>query len=208
MWVEKNIGYLYAMELCAQFIYDTDDIESINDPVLPSAVESIQVLGHVWNPYPQLGFGSNSWPQGFPIEQIHAENTKSIRRISEKHCCKNLIGIVQFVAASNTDVDVPLRFPQRVGNQTTKYIAIPSHAMSPYNAKSTLHHYDVFWGLMLPIAVPEQAFDILRGYLTQRFLWDIKRELVFSLDMYGLFFPKTVIIYSSYIYLHPKHSNS
>ena len=44
---------------------------------------------------------------------------------------------------------------------------IPTQVLSPYNAQATLHFYDAFWALYLPITVPGRVSDIWRSYFSQ-----------------------------------------
>ena len=43
-------------------------------------------------------------------------------------------------------------------------VKIPSHAVTPYNAQATLHFYEAFWALYLPVTVAGRVSDIWRSY--------------------------------------------
>ena len=48
-------------------------------------------------------------------------------------------------------------------------LRIPPSTYSPYNAQASLHFYDAFWGLYLPVTVAGRVSDIWRSYFTQYF---------------------------------------
>ena len=47
---------------------------------------------------------------------------------------------------------------------------IPENVVTPYNAQATLHFYDAFWALYLPVTVAGRVSDIWRSYFTQSIL--------------------------------------
>ena len=57
--------------------------------------------------------------------------------------------------------------------------------MAPYNAQATLHFYEAFWGLYLPITVPGRVSDIWRSYFTQ--------ALFPQLDLHLAFLPRPIV---------------
>ena len=46
-------------------------------------------------------------------------------------------------------------------------LKVPKNAYSPYNAQASMHFYDAFWGLYLPVTVAGRVSDIWRSYFTQ-----------------------------------------
>jgi hypothetical protein len=46
-------------------------------------------------------------------------------------------------------------------------LKIPQNIVTPYNAQATLHFYDAFWALYLPVTVAGRVSDIWRSYFTQ-----------------------------------------
>ena len=62
---------------------------------------------------------------------------------------------------------------------------IPKHILAPYNAQATLHFYEAFWGLYLPITVPGRVSDIWRSYFTQ--------ALFPKLDLHLAFLPRPIV---------------
>ena len=49
-------------------------------------------------------------------------------------------------------------------------LKIPQNVATPYNAQATLHFYDAFWALYLPVTVASRVSDIWRSYFTQSLL--------------------------------------
>merc|ERR1719157_306801 len=58
-------------------------------------------------------------------------------------------------------------------------LVLPPGVFAPYNAQATVHMYDGFWGLLLPVTVHGRVSDIWRSFLTQKLLWDIGEVLAF-----------------------------
>lgn len=58
-------------------------------------------------------------------------------------------------------------------------LALPPGIFAPYNAQATVHQYDSFWGLLLPVTVHGRVSDIWRAYLTHKLLWDICQVVSF-----------------------------
>ena len=44
---------------------------------------------------------------------------------------------------------------------------MPKGTVAPYNAQATVHFYDSFWGLLLPMTVAGRVSDIYRSYFSQ-----------------------------------------
>ena len=85
--------------------------------------------------------------------------------------------MIQSLADIQPDVDAvfrltkktPFNFNRPEGPALTqqKIIQLPHHTFAPYNAQATVHHYDSFWALLLPITVPGRVSDIWRSYFAQ-----------------------------------------
>ena len=58
-------------------------------------------------------------------------------------------------------------------------LRIPPGTYSPYNAQASLHFYDAFWGLYLPVTVAGRVSDIWRSYFTQYFFKYLNLNLGF-----------------------------
>ena len=205
----KNIGYLFALQQGAQFIYDTDDdnelLSSTLDISFTKSISPLQarVRGLVWNPYPFFGF-KEGWPRGLPLDQVMRRpisaspaNNSQWNPIKEFTCTNNsppqnnlthlggaVGGVWQFVVRGDTDVDAIYRLTRGIPFADFKtsgdVVSLSPGVMAPYNAQATLHHYDAFWGLLLPASVHGRVSDIWRAYITQRIMWDVGGRLHFA----------------------------
>lgn len=129
----KNIGYLYAIAHGAEIIFDFDD-----DNLLPQSSRNgkttvfpplydTKVLKHAamvvtgpkaFNHHSLMGatVRGNTWPRGFPLTQIH--NKAALGKIAmEATTYRHLsipreVGVLQFVADKNPDVDAIHRLVQ------------------------------------------------------------------------------------------------
>ena len=52
-------------------------------------------------------------------------------------------------------------------NQERPILKIPSDKITPYNAQATIHFYNAFWALYLPITVSGRVSDIWRSFVAQ-----------------------------------------
>eukprot|EP00171_Calliarthron_tuberculosum_P012949 IDg12949t1 len=119
----KNIGYLYAIENGAKFIWDTDDSNILKDPdALTKLVTSTQKLSEevslvdgnhfLWNPHPYFKpvhlrssqVEDLGWPRGFPIEYVKDESTQTGASKSLS-VLRSDIGVYQSLADNEPDVD-------------------------------------------------------------------------------------------------------
>jgi len=95
--------------------------------------------------------------------------------------------VQQFLADEDPDVDAVFRLTRELPCSfeglppaTPEVMAIPQKVFSPYNAQATVHLYEAFWGLLLPVTVHGRVSDIWRAYLTQKLLWDVGQGLAFT----------------------------
>ena len=85
------------------------------------------------------------------------------------------MSIIQSLADVQPDVDAifrltkktPFNFIRPGGTEKADIIQLPHHTFAPYNAQATVHHYNSFWTLMLPMTVPGRVSDIWRSYFAQ-----------------------------------------
>lgn len=92
-YLRKIVGYLYAIEHGAKYIYETDDDNAALDGLLGFRYEHFHGLetdcdtqSTFVNPYAYFG-QSSVWPRGFPLEMISEKNLAfncSKYRISDK----------------------------------------------------------------------------------------------------------------------------
>jgi hypothetical protein len=48
-------------------------------------------------------------------------------------------------------------------------LRVPNNVLTPYNAQATLHYYDSFWALFLPVSIAGRVSDIWRSFVGQAF---------------------------------------
>ncbi|XP_033632604.1 probable glycosyltransferase STELLO2 [Asterias rubens] len=180
----KNIGYMYAIEHGAKVIYDTDDDNGLLADLMPDFevhfAQHVKLDSYVWNPYPEFGPSTHIWPRGFPLNRITDDTTKSLTLVGAAK--GEDIGVVQYLAQHDPDVDAIYRMTYDLPydfNLEPKRFVLPPRVLSPYNAQTTHHSQDAFWGMLLPITVHSRVSDIWRSYFTQRLLWDIGKRLSF-----------------------------
>ena len=205
----KNIGYMFAIHHGARLIYDTDDDNELLSSVIyvtfTKTTSPLQARPRslVWNPYPFFGF-EGGWPRGLPLDQVTrkpASASPTNNRLWFKGkgwTCNNgspplnnithlrgaVGGVWQFVVRGDTDVDAIYRLTRGIPfaefETSDDVVSLSPGVMAPYNAQATLHHYDAFWGLLLPASVHGRVSDIWRSYFTQRLMWDVGGRLHFA----------------------------
>ena len=194
-YTRKNLGYLYAIALGAETLFDTDDDNDMNaaikvidpdDPHYETVFNPEMTKDTVINPYKHFG-RSDIWPRGYPLEQIDAKKNYSMA--STLIMPPELEGralVLQGLADLDPDVDAIFRLTNPEDIATVHFdkkaspIKLARGIASPFNSQNTLWHKDAFWGMLLPITVTFRATDIMRGYWCQRMLWDIGAVLAFG----------------------------
>ena len=188
-YTRKNIGYLYAIQNGAKFIYDTDDdnkpIVNLNgyfnfrdyDYGLIYDSSAPRVL----NPYSHFG-QPLIWPRGYPLSEIpknHYNNYVCGRRRTSF--------VQQGVVNGDPDVDAIFRLTKTMNykkidinfDKSAPSIQYPIYKISPYNSQNTLFTYDAFWSLYLPYTVTFRLTDIWRSYWAQRLMWLLNGTVTF-----------------------------
>jgi len=94
--------------------------------------------------------------------------------------------VQQFLADEDPDVDAVFRLTRKLPcgfnglpEDLPEVLATPPQVFLPYNAQATVHLYEAFWGLLLPVTVHGRVSDIWRAYLTQKLLWDVGQVVAF-----------------------------
>lgn len=201
----KNVGYLYAIERGADFIFDLDD-DNLVDRSKQGPVHSVLrgkgvglddvplVVGSpgVVNPYPyfapsnKAGEAIFAWPRGLPLASVRDEATALTQaRIDESgarlHAAK--LGVVQSLANGDPDVDAVYRLTRDIPfdfKLEGRVVALGDGLFAPWNAQATLVAKPAFWGLLLPSSVDGRVSDIWRGYLASRLLWETEFRVAFA----------------------------
>ena len=186
-YTRKNIGYLYAIEHGAKFIYETDDDNFPYDGKITFTEKALanfityKTSSHIVNPYGYFG-QSSIWPRGYPLDHIgDPQDHKFI------NCSDVKPGIQQGVVDGDPDIDAIFRLTRKDRgikldvqfDKTAPPIALPGQTMAPFNSQNTFFHENAFWSLLLPTTVAFRVTDIWRGYWAQRLLWDVGANLIF-----------------------------
>jgi len=205
------VGYLYAIQHGAQFIYDTDDDNAPDGNVssfdqhfavnngqagMRGLVVSPEPRSRVKNPY--VHFGQDSiWPRGYPLDEIGRNYTPLYT------ACRSVTpAIQQGLVSGDPDVDAILRLtkkkayaPLNIQFDSRAPPAIyPQGLFAPFNSQNTVFLYDAFWALPLPVSVPFRVTDIWRGFWAQPLLWRTGNYL-------GFFAPHTTQVRNPHNYL-------
>ncbi|KAI0222595.1 hypothetical protein LSAT2_026146, partial [Lamellibrachia satsuma] len=187
-YTRKTVGYLFAIEHGARYIYETDDDNILMDGFRCFHIDVSVTRGLMpatdnitFNPYPHFGQAS-LWPRGYPLELIGREATHNYR-----FCSHHQASIRQALASGDPDVDAVFRLTRRHENDNGKLmfdatappIVIPRGTFVPFNSQDTLFVAEAFWALLLPATLSDRACDIYRSYWAQALLWLVDGHLGF-----------------------------
>jgi hypothetical protein len=178
-YARKNIGYLYAIQMGADVIYDTDDdnIPHKNWGLKPFSCKDILRSDRKFINIYRYFHKSKIWPRGFPLDEISKENASAVtkRRKDVK------IAVWQGMADLDPDVDAIYRllFPQPVTFKSSRPVALDKWHYCPFNSQNTYWTRAAFPFLYLPSTVSFRFTDILRGYIAQRLFWELDHHLGF-----------------------------
>ena len=185
----KNIGFLYAIQQGAKWIYDFDDDNKLKPSTIPfftslmsQTTPMLSSARHfLFNPYPSFRPGEDRvvWPRGFPLNYI--KDTSTTHLLSEQ-TAHSSVAVFQSVADHDPDVDAIYRMtcelPLTFSRQNT-VVAVSAGTYSPWNAQAVLVHRSAFFGLVLPVTVTGRVSDIWRSYITSRLLWEAGHTVAF-----------------------------
>ncbi|MDQ6860280.1 MAG: STELLO glycosyltransferase family protein [Verrucomicrobiota bacterium] len=180
-YCRKMTGYLEAMRIGAEQIVDTDDDnipkENWSFPESDGAFETTAVdLGfvNVYRAFTDMPI----WPRGFPLERIHAPESRALAGESQQV----KVGIWQGLADGDPDVDAIYRLT----NNEPCYFAeraplvLGRGTWCPFNSQNTLFVRELFPLLYLPAFVTFRFTDILRGLVAQPIAWAAGYHLGFT----------------------------
>jgi hypothetical protein len=182
-YTRKNLGYLYAMQQGADYIYESDDdnipyhgadkvinFDSMEspDPLMDYSIvdllKSSPATGWI-NIYREFADGL-CWPRGFPLDLIrHYDSIEMTRKMPW--------GIIQYLVDDDPDTDAIYRLiiGQPVKFCPNRKISLFPGTFCPINSQSTLWKKELFPLMFLPVGVSDRVTDILRGYMAQACLW-------------------------------------
>ena len=189
-YLRKLVGYLFAIDNGAKFIYETDDDNSPSDGLFGFRYEKFigveanaENFSLFINPYSYFGQPS-VWPRGYPLEKIADGNTnKNMYRIYED---SNKVPLIQQgLVNGDPDVDAVYRLT-RVKNKleiefdgNSPPLVLNTKQYAPINSQNTFYHYDAFFALVFPLNATFRECDILRGYVSIRLLQEIDGRVAF-----------------------------
>ena len=179
-YTRKNIGYVHAISLGAEVIYDTDDdnIPLDNWDKNPSFNAEVEVVNKpdFVNMY-SFFTDKHVWPRGLPLQNILGDKA-SVRNANEM----SKIGVWQYLADEDPDVDAIYRL---TNNQPIYFnkrapLILDEGVCCPFNSQNTYFQREVFPLLYLPSTVTFRFTDILRGLVAQPILWAAGYRLGFG----------------------------
>jgi hypothetical protein len=196
-FARKNIGYIYAIQHGAKFVFDFDDDNILHkdssgntlDPIANKThLEHVRVplLGkNVLNHHELMNASiPGSWPRGFPLDQYLDLETRGSVAYEKEAVPMDQIGVMQFCAQGDPDVDaihrlikpLPMNFAT---DDKAMPLQVPTHAFVPYNAQASIHTYQALWATLLPYTVPGRVSDIWRGYFAEAIFRDLDISVAF-----------------------------
>lgn len=166
----KNVGYLHAMLLGAEVVYDTDDDNIPNDRWIERTkiCDAEVATNNGWcNVYKHFN-ESRIWPRGLPLDAIDVT-------VSECFETRNLsCPIQQGLADGAPDVDAIWRIAMcspAVFFSAERSVALGDNVWCPFNSQSTWWFPEAFSLMFLPTLAPFRMTDIWRSFVAQRCLW-------------------------------------
>lgn len=181
-YCRKMLGYIYAKNQGAQFIYETDDdnypkenwhVPNFEDEILVVQKNEVK-FSNVYRYYSD----EHIWPRGFPLELITNEKTQPNNTTKEKV----KIGVFQGLVDNEPDFDAIYRLTvnKPVYFNDKEPIALSEGLYCPYNSQNTFTVKELFPLLYLPCTVTFRFTDILRGLIAQPIMNLYDYKLAFS----------------------------
>jgi len=179
----KMLGYLHAIRLGADVIYDTDDDN------VPKPEWGVPAFDGVYDcTRDNLGFvnlyasftDQRIWPRGFPLALIRDGAAAVLDTdLTPRHV---RVGVWQALADGEPDVDALYRL---VDGRPCVFrsrgpIVLGAGTVCPFNTQSTAVRRELFPLLYLPSTVTFRFTDILRGLVAQPIMWAAGYALGFT----------------------------
>jgi hypothetical protein len=180
-YARKNLGYLMAMTLSPDCIYETDDDNAPADGwrTRPRRVTATTVAPRPWLNAFRLFSDLNIWPRGFPLDEVKGSDV-SLGRIGPEATVD--APIQQDLADGEPDVDAIWRLTMTTSEVTFTpgpSVMLPRDTWCPFNSQSTWWWSPAYPLLYLPSFCSFRMTDIWRGFIAQRCLWELGLGLVF-----------------------------
>jgi hypothetical protein len=178
-YARKNAGYLEAIRRGATCIYETDDDNApgaewkVRQQEVSAALAPAQRWVNVYRFYTD----EYIWPRGFPLDQLNG----GFRAAGTPVLCKVDAPIQQGLVDGSPDVDAVWRLvmDRDIRFARNGSIALGSGSWCPFNTQSTWWWPLAFPLMYLPSHCTFRMTDIWRGFVAQRCLWAMGKNLVF-----------------------------
>ena len=175
----KMLGYLYAMRLGAQVIFETDDDNIPFDnwafPSFTGKHYTVEENSGFVNVYKYFT-DQKIWPRGFPLNKVNDD----FPLIHLKEDLK--VGVWQGLADEDPDVDAIYRLTDNsvcYFDKNKDPIVLKKGTICPFNTQNTAIIKNLFPLLYLPTTVTFRFTDILRGLIFQPLMWTYGYHLGF-----------------------------
>jgi hypothetical protein len=180
-YCRKMFGYLEAIRIGSEIIYETDDdnfpLSNWYVPVHANALECVLTTDRYVNIY-RAFTDQQIWPRGFPLRLVNAAKNQIVETQTRDDIH---VGIWQGLANGDPDVDAVYRLTSNVDCVFRERgpLVLPEHVICPFNSQNTFFHRNFFALMYLPSTVTFRFTDILRGLVAQPILWSAGSHLGF-----------------------------
>lgn len=176
----KNIGYLHAIANHPSVIAETDDDNIPYDTFLQDVNRSVTgraVLKTGWENVYTHFTDDKIWPRGFPLELITASlKARSPLGEATKFECP----IQQFLADGDPDVDAVYRLTiEAITTFRPNAVVLRDGTYCPFNSQNTIFWPEAYPLLYLPAYVSMRMTDIWRGFIAERCLFAMGKQIAF-----------------------------
>lgn len=180
-YARKNLGYLVAMQMGADCIYETDDDNRPLDTwrIRKRAVDAQVATGSGWVNVYRHFLDEIIWPRGFPLDQVR-ESGGDIS-FTENAAVHLSAPIQQGLTNGSPDVDAVWRLTidKEITFNNRPSIYLPKGAWCPFNSQSTWWWRPAMPLMYLPSHCSFRMTDIWRSFVAQRCLWALGSGLIF-----------------------------
>lgn len=197
-YLRKMAGYLYAIDMGAKYIYETDDDNAPEDGLFnfrynsfkgleSDCTQSINDASLFINPYSYFG-QPTVWPRGYPLERISNQDYKQDYECFKYKVYSERVPLIQQgLVNGDPDVDAIYRLTRKYYkknlnikfDQNAPSLILKRNQYAPINSQNTFFHYDAFWSLVFPLNVTFRECDILRGYIAIRLMQEMDGRIAF-----------------------------
>lgn len=180
-YTRKNIGYLEAIRLGAECIYETDDD---NAPMARWAPREESITVHEveetgWVNVYRCFSKDRIWPRGLPLEELVPSFARDVKLAESATTVR--APIQQGLANGSPDVDAIWRLvlDRPFDFDEGPSVRLAPGAWCPFNSQSTWWWPDAYPLLYLPSFCTFRMTDIWRSFVAQRCLWELGLGVVF-----------------------------